>query len=287
MSVKEDKDAVLINQLEKLNLNKRYNIKESTRSLFFFPEVIRCIVNGSSGCGKTNLILNLMLKMFEKSDSKIKLNICTKTIEQELYQSFIKDIETNYKQHKIETSTSLLDFGDEYFQTINKNYREVIIIDDMLGVMSKDEIKALIHLFSASRPRKISIFFLTQRYNKVEISCRRNCNYIITFKPSLEEAISICQELIGSFIYPSELIARFKNNGHFSLFFDLEKTKMYSVYEIFNISNTNYYSSLDDLINKLIDLEGEEEAGNDSLIIKNEINNILQELENNLILVKN
>lgn len=270
----------IINSLEDLNLNKKYNIKENKRVLFYLPDVCRCIVNGASGCGKTNLILNLMLKLFEKYENKIRLQICTKTIEQELYQRFIEDIKNKYGgKHQINVSKTISYFDNEYFENLT-DFKEIIIIDDMLGVINSEDKKALTHLFSASRPRKISIFFLTQRYTKVEISCRRNCNYLISFKPSLEEAITMCNELV-SFMYPSELVSRFENNAHFSLFFDLEKLKCMTVYEVFKICSLNYYNSVDDLIDKLEILYGEYKAGNDSEIIFEEFSNILKELEFN------
>lgn len=268
----------IVNSIEDLNLNKKFNIKENPRLVWFLPNVTRCIVNGSSGCGKTNLILNILYKIFEKVN-KVNLNICTKTIQQDLYQKFIEDVSYKHQEVIINTSDSISNFGNDYFNNLNPEYKEIIIIDDMLGVMNPEDKKALIHLFSASRPRKISIFFLTQRYTKVEISCRRNCNYLITFKPSLEEANTICSELTGSIMYPSEMLNRFDHNAHYSLFFDLEKMKCMNIYEIFKISNLVYYRSLDDLVEKFVILIGETNAGNDSEEILDEIYNLYTELE--------
>lgn len=256
-----------MNSIEDLNLNKKFNIQEDPRLIWFLPNIFRCVVNGSSGCGKTNLILNIIYKILDKNDN-ISLTICTKTIHQDLYQKFIEDVKLKYKKVAITTNDSI--------SNIKLKNKEIIIIDDMLGVMNKEDKKALIHLFSASRPRKISVFFLTQRYTKIDISCRRNCNYLITFKPSLEEANTICSELIGSIMYPSELINRFENNAHYSLFFDLEKMKCMNIYEVFQISNLVYYRSVDDLVDKLIILMGEKKAGNDN--VNNDIESIIKEL---------
>lgn len=262
-----------------LNLNKRYGIKEDSRQLDFLPAVFRMMVVGSSGCGKTNLILNVIMKIFEV-ESKVKLFICSKTLEQELYQSFINETKSEGK-HEIEISNEIKVFNEAFFKSLDKTKRNIILIDDMLGVMDQDDRKTLIHLFSASRPRKLSIIFLSQRYTKMEISCRRNLNYLILFKPSMEEATSICNELLGG-IYdsPKTLVEKFGLNSFFSLFFDLDKLKVRSVYEVFKLSNHKFYTNINDLVEKLSLLIGEQLAGNDSFEIENQIKDIGIELDN-------
>lgn len=270
--------------LSNLNLNKKYNIKEEERIIDFLPNTFRCVVNGPSGCGKTNLVLNLLLKIFESYraiNRKIKLIICSKTTDQDLYQCFIQDVKEQYKNfHSISLSNSISDFNDDFYSSLDKNVKHIILIDDMLGKMNKEDIKSLVHLFSSSRPRKISLFFLTQRYTKIEISCRRNCNYLITFKPSLEEAHTICCELLEGLISsPALLIKKLSKNNFFSLFFDLEKLTFKSVFEIFNCNKTFVYESLNSLVERLMLIVNEMIAGNDSKALKEEIDTLFLELE--------
>ena len=269
--------------LDELDLNKKYNIVKPTRKFPYLPSVFRCIVNGSSGCGKTNMLINLLYRILDAED-RVTLRLCTKTVDQELYKNFIRDIKKNYPEHEIHVSDSVSFFNDDYFKSIKPDRKEIIIIDDMLGVMNKQDTKTLIHLFSASRPRGISIFFLTQRYSKLEISCRKNSNYLITFKPSLEEADRMCKELIDDFYNPHSLLSKFRNKPFYCLFFDLEKMKSHDIFEVFNIQSLKYYRSLGDLIDRLEILIGEVDAGNISESIVSEIESIETELIENGIL---
>lgn len=262
--------------LNDINLNKKYNIKEDDRFINFLPNVFRCVITGSSGCGKTNLVLNILLKMIEVKKN-LFFHFCTKTIDQELYKNFLKDVKGKCEY---DINDEIKKFNESFYKDLDKSKKHIIIIDDMLGMMDHDDKKSLIHLFSASRPRKISIFFLTQRYTKIEISCRRNCNYLICFKPSYEEATTICNELIGGIITPYMLLQSFENSPYFCLFCDLEKQKILTIYEIFDLTDHQVYESLSSMINRVEILLGEIDAGNDSEKIENEIEKIIKKLIN-------
>lgn len=274
-----------MNSIEDLNLSKKYKIKETERNLYFLPPVFRCIVNGTSGSGKTNLLINLLYKIMENEES-IRFQICSKTIEQPLYRCFIDDVEANYNNHSVVVSNEISYFNEEYFSTVSPEKKEIIIIDDMLGMMSKKDTKILIHLFSASRPRGISIFFLTQRYTKLEVVCRRNSNYLITFKPSLEEANKMCQELLTDMIDMFTLISEFKDKPFYALFFDLDKNRKYDVFEIFNLVKTEIFSGFDEMVEELMLLIGEFKAGNDSEKNIKRARDVVYSLENHGVIEK-
>jgi GTPase SAR1 family protein len=272
---------MLLNSFNEMNLNKKYNIKEPQRNISYLPSIFRCLIVGSSGCGKTNLVLNLLFKIIENSKKPISIIICTKTIEQPLYKSFIKDMVTNYKNKvRINVFKEIKNFDDEFYKKLDKRFQNIVLIDDMLGVTDQEDKKSLIHLFSASRPRELSIFFLSQRYTRVEITCRNNLNYLIIFKPSYEEANTICNELLGTMVTTKEFLNKFESNSYFSLFCDLEKMKIKNVYEIFKISNHVFYKNVNDIIKHLKLLVGELYSGNDSKEIINDISEILIELDN-------
>lgn len=271
---------------EILNLNKVYNIKEEDRLISYLPNTFRCIVAGVSGCGKTNLILNILLKLFEsykKINKKVKLFICTKSLSQDLYQKFIEDIENKYNNfHKIITSDKVSTAFpyENFINEIDENYKNIILIDDMLGSFDKKDKSSLTQLFTVSRPKKISLFFLTQRFNEIFKTCRMQANYLITFKPSYTDALDICNDLLTGITTPNILIESFSDNTpYYCLFCDKEKNQILSIYDIFKKSNHLFYKSIGEYIDRLFLLDAEETAGNDGVEIWYEITDIMKKLE--------
>lgn len=280
-----------IYSLEDLNLNKHYGIKEEDRLISFLPNTFRCLVNGYSGSGKTNVVLQLLLKLFKTymNIKPINLIICTPTIDQDLYKKFIEDISKKYNDyHSINLYEKIKELSPDFLKTLdNEKHKNIILIDDMIGNIDKKDLECLTHIFTATRPRKICVFFLTQSYTKLEYTCRKNYNYLITFKPTLGEAIQMCNEKIGnSNLKPNELINRFEDKPFFSLFCDIDKSQIYTVYDVFNINKEIYYKSLGEMLEKYLLLDNEIYAGNDSELIKDEMRNIIRYLENNEIIKK-
>lgn len=271
---------------EILNLNKVYNIKEEERLISYLPSTFRCIVAGVSGCGKTNLILNILLKLFESYkniNTKVKLFICSKSLSQNLYLKFIEDIENKYNDfHKIITSDKISDAfpAETFINNVDTNYKNIILIDDMLGIDNKKDKSSLIQLFTVSRPKKISLFFLTQRFNQINKTCRSQANYLITFKPSFDDAMDICKDLLGGMTTPSILLDSFSDNTpYYCLFCDKDKNQILSIYDIFKKSNHLFYKSIGEYIDRLFLLDAEKRSGNDNGDIYIEMVDILFKLD--------
>jgi len=266
------------------NYIERYAVETPYRYLHYLPNTFRCLINGQSGSGKTNLLLNILSQLFESYKNnklKFKLEICSKTLNQPLYEGFIKETKSNYKEDcSIETSDRVSHFNEEFYKNLNKDIKHVIVIDDMVGQLNKDDRKALIHLFTASRPRGISLFFLTQRYTQLEIVCRQQINYLITFKQGFNDLRTIYSEHLNFMENFSILENKFKTSiNYYCLFCDLEKSVIKDCVDIFEGSKEiNYYSNVNDLIEKMVIIDGEINAGNDNDDMINEIRSIINEL---------
>lgn len=245
--------------------------------------MFRCIINGKSGSGKTNLLLNILVKIFERYEY-VLLIICSRTIDQFLYQDFIKETESNYTKNIILQSKDISIFKDNnLFESLNAKkvgkYKKIIILDDIL-VHNKD-MDTLYHLFSSTRPREISLFYLSQRFTQLDIRCQQQINYFITFKQNEIDLKFISKEL-GLSLKMLKYKLNHNVSNFKSIFCDLEEGEIYESDFIFNTSiSQNFIGSTDinDLIFKLKILIGEKNAGNDSKEIINKIKIILNELD--------
>lgn len=103
--------------LKDLNLNKKFNIKEECRYLNYIPNNFRFIVNGTSGCGKTNLVLQLVYKIMDSYLNEINLSICLKTLNQPLYIKFIEDVEDKIKIKKYNV---IKQFNKDYVNSLGR-----------------------------------------------------------------------------------------------------------------------------------------------------------------------
>lgn len=260
------------------NYAEKYNKNNLIRKISFLPEIFRCIINGKSGSGKTNLLLNILNKIFQNYD-RVNVTICSRTINQFLYQEFIKESKENFKNIVIEETKDLLYFNENYFEIMEtNNSKKIIILDDI-----SENYEILNHLFSSTRPRNISVFYLSQRYTQLDIRCRQQINYLITFKQSEKDLKFIYKENLSNILEFNELCDLFKiNQNFFALFCDLEKNIIKTTNDIFCDENYVFYNNLNDLINQLKILIGEKNAGNDS--VDNKIKFILNELEKNKII---
>ncbi|AJP61550.1 ATPase DNA packaging protein [Choristoneura biennis entomopoxvirus 'L' virophage] len=258
-----------------INYIKRYDSDNNDRLLNYIPNTVRCIINGESGCGKTNVLLNILSNIFESYSGLFNLIICSKTLEQPLYQGYVNETKRNYKKCNIICVDKI-----ENINISKTDYKTIIVIDDMLGNMDKEDKKILISLFTTSRPRNISLFFLTQRYTQLDVICRQQCNYLITFRQGVKDLKTIYDEKLN-FITFDELNNMFNNSINFyCIFCDVERNTIRDCIDIFkNDTGLKYYSNPDDLIEKWIILCQEKLSGNDNDDINDQIKNIARELE--------
>lgn len=137
------------------------------------PNSIRCIIAGPSNCGKTNLLINLII-----SENGLKfenLYVYSKTLWQPKYKYLKKLLQPMQGIGYFEFSSS-----DELIEPKEAKPNSIIIFDDVICEKNQNTIK---NYYSLGRHRNIDSFYLTTTYTRVSKHLiRDNCNFLILFR---------------------------------------------------------------------------------------------------------
>lgn len=168
MHIIKHKDNLSIKNLDSVCENN----ETERRHGVLLPSSIRCIIVGPSNCGKTNVIISLLIHpnglcfkniyIFSKSLYQSKYEYLRKVLEP------IKDI----GYYTYNNSTEILKPNEA------KDH-SVFVFDD---VISENQLPIRMY-FSMGRHRKVDSFFLGQSYSRIgKQLIRDNCNFLIVFK---------------------------------------------------------------------------------------------------------
>ncbi|KAF0745134.1 tigger transposable element-derived protein 4-like [Aphis craccivora] len=149
-----------------------------------FPNTIRSLVLGSSGCGKTNLMYFLLVD--ENGLRFENVYIYSKTLEQPKYK-LLKRIIDSIDGINIFTFFE----NDKVIPPEKVLSNSIFILDDVIG----EHQNVIRDYFSRGRHNKIDIFYLAQSYSKVPKQLiRDNANLIVLFKQDETNLKHIYQE---------------------------------------------------------------------------------------------
>lgn len=164
---------------------------------------------GSTGQGKTNLILNMILrnKMYGYLSYYKKIYILSPSAcvdnSFDIVNEYIDD-RSNKKKSKLASIELIPEYNNEILEDIIEEIKEdtdrertLILLDDCMNELSSN-IKQVQTLFSRGRHYKISVWISTQSYKKIPKVLRTNSNDIIIFGDSSKRELSDLYEEFGT-----------------------------------------------------------------------------------------
>jgi hypothetical protein len=154
-----------------IDYNKVFNIAEDQNNdkHYLAPKwPFRLLILGPTGCGKTNLLINLIDNI-----SHDKLIIYSRHLDQPLYRAFIE----KGKHENISMSSDIDNVLNP--DDLDTEKQNLYIFDDFMT--SKDQ-NDIIDVFVRGRHANCSCIYITQCYFPVHKNIRLNCNYFVIFK---------------------------------------------------------------------------------------------------------
>lgn len=175
----------------------------------------RLLILGSSGSGKTNLLVNLIYD-YLKFDG---LFVCAKDVFEPKYSklqdnfTMFDDIEKEDIIHckSVKKKESLLELFDKYkkekvlfssdssefikVDDLDPSMKNLVIFDDCITEKDQSDI---VELFIRGRKKNASMIYLSQSYYATPINIRKNCNYFIFFSLQPKEIQQIIREIDGN-----------------------------------------------------------------------------------------
>ena len=165
--------------------------KGKSKNNDIFPLPLRCLILGSSGCGKTTLIWNLITKNWIPYK---KLYIFSKSIDQLVYTE-LKKMYESIEEDLNEEITFFYDNCEDIVSVDDCDSNSLIIFDDCI-LEKQSPIK---EYFVRGRHKNISCIYLSQCFTLVDVKAiRNNLNYLCVFKQNQHYTRMIYDNFIGS-----------------------------------------------------------------------------------------
>ena len=111
------------------HIKQETKVKYPNQDIINIPLPFRLLTIGSSGAGKSNIILNLIrhIAVFDR------IILLAKDLSEELYVHLIETIRTIEKKHKIEMLLAIDNIDDlPEVNDMDKKYQTLLIVDDMI-----------------------------------------------------------------------------------------------------------------------------------------------------------
>ena len=128
------------------------------------PDDIRMLIVGQSGCGKTNLVVNLAMKYIKWSH----LYVITNTPSQRIYDVL--------RSQKDVTFLSPGDISQDIFEEMPP--LTLVIFDDFM--LEKDQTFPSL-IFSQGRHKKVNAIYISQKFTETNLVIRQNANILVMF----------------------------------------------------------------------------------------------------------
>lgn len=153
-----------------------------------FPNNIRCIICGPSNCGKTNVMMSLLLHQNGLKFQNVYLY--SKTSYQSKY-IFLKEIFTSVP----EVNYFVYNSDEDVIHPNDALPNSIIIFDDVINEKQTN----IRNYFTMGRHRGIDCFYLSQTYSKIPKQLLRdNVNFLIIFQQDIVNLKHIYDEHVSS-----------------------------------------------------------------------------------------
>ena len=169
------------------------------------------MINGASGSGKTNLLIQLLKCPHDRQlgirkslkkifDTVIIVSPSLKTLQDNIFKGLKHKFET-FDEDTLTEIDEILTRNEHSEESDDEDeIKKTLLILDDCGSMLKGGVKEKLfdHLVKNRRHRHLSIICITQKFRDASTTYRGNLTHFITFKPRNEiEATSIYDEMIG------------------------------------------------------------------------------------------
>lgn len=153
------------------------------------------LVVGRPGSGKTTFLFNSLKEPYRKVFQNI-LYVCPKNSKGSIQNNILEDLEPadQFTELSLDVQDRIIDLKSEYDKKPEKNYNQLLIIDDCSAFLkNKENIKMLNDLSMNRRHLNLSIILLVQYLVLVPASVRSQVSSVILFKPSNNKDYSVLQ----------------------------------------------------------------------------------------------
>lgn len=158
----------------------------------FFPKPIRALLVGGSGCGKTNVLMNLI---YDKDGLTFKnLYVFSRSIEQPAYNQ----LREHYKRIEQTLGESIAFFIStcEDIPPLDQCEKNSLVVFDDCLLENQTTIK---DYFIRGRHKQISCIYLTQSYSRIDVQViRNNVNMLFIFHQNNYYTTKIYNDFVGS-----------------------------------------------------------------------------------------
>ena len=172
------------------SITNKNNKKHNEKWPFILDHPYRIIITGGSGSGKTNTLLDLIIKQ-ENRDVIDKIYLYVRDLNEPKYQLLIKKCEDAGIKHVNNPNESIVSSNtmDDVYEDIDnynpKSDKKVLIVfDDMIAhIMTNTRFQAIIkELFIRCRKLNISLVFIIQSYFSAPKDARLNSTHYFIMK---------------------------------------------------------------------------------------------------------